>query len=105
MILDLIAKAKDLRNKDYILIKCNTCNFKKKVVANNLIKRLPSTFKLCKGDLKKLLSSLRKGACPYEYMDSMDKFDDTELPSIDRFYSKPQKKHISDKDYVHAKIV
>ena len=105
MILDLIAKAKDVHNKDYILIKCNTCNFKKKVVANNLIKRLPSTFKLCKGDLKKLLSSLRKGVCPYEYMDSMDKFDDTELPSIDRFYSKPQKKHISDKDYVHAKIV
>ena len=105
MILDLIAKAKDVHNKDYILIKCNTCNFKKKVVANNLIKRLPSTFKLCKGDLKKVLLSLRKGVCPYEYMDSMDKFDDTELPSIDRFYSKPQKKHISDKDYAHAKIV
>ena len=55
MILDLIAKAKDVRNKDYILIKCNTCNFKKKVIANNLIKRFPSTFKLGEGNLKKFL--------------------------------------------------
>ena len=105
MILDLIAKAKDVRNKDYILIKCNTCNFKKKVVANNLIKRLPSTFKLCTANLKKFLLSLRKGVYPYEYMDSMDKFDDTELPSIDKFYRSLQKKHISDKDYAHVKKV
>ena len=102
---DLIPKAKNVRNKDYILIKCNTCNFKKKVIANNLIKRFPSTVQSCKGNLKKFLLSLRKGVYPYEYMDSMDKFDDTELPSINKFYRSLQKKHISDKDYAHVKKV
>ena len=38
-------------------------------------------------------------------MDSMDRFDDTSLPSIDKFYSKLQVKHISEKDYKHAKKV
>ena len=38
------------------------------------------------------LLSLRKGVYPNEYMDSLDKFDETELPSIDKFYSKLQKK-------------
>ena len=51
------------------------------------------------------LLSLRKGVYPNEYMDSLDKFDETELPSIDKFYSKLQKKHINDKDYAHAKKV
>ena len=37
------------------------------------------------------------------YMNSMDKFDEIELPSIDKLYSKLQKKHISDKYYAHAK--
>ena len=102
---DIITKGKELKGKDYVLIKCNTCNFKKKVKANILINRFPSTFKLCKGNLKKFLLLLRKGVYPYEYMDSMDKFNETELPSIDKFYSKLQKKHISDKDYAHAKKV
>ena len=38
-------------------------------------------------------------------MNSMDRFDEIELPNIDKFYSKLQKKHISNKDYAHAKIV
>ena len=102
---DIITKAKKVKDKDYVLIKCNTCNFKKKLIANNLIKRFPSAFKLCKGNLKKFLLLLRKGVYPYEYMNSMDKFDEIELPSIDNFYSSLQKKHISDKDYAHAKKI
>ena len=38
-------------------------------------------------------------------MDSMDRFDETSLPSIDRFYSKLQEKDISENDYKHAKKV
>ena len=102
---DIITKGKELKGKDYVLIKCNTCDFKKRVKASNLIKIFPSTSKLCKGNLKKFLLSLRKGVYPYEYMDSLDKFDETELPSIDKFYSKLQKNHINDKDYAHAKKV
>ena len=48
---------------------------------------------------------LKSGVDPYEYMDSIDKFKETKLPSIDKFYSKLQNKHISDKDYGHAKKV
>ena len=82
---DIIAKVKELKGKVYILIKCNTCNFFKKVKANILINRFLSTFKLCKGNLKKFLLSSRKGVYPYEYIDSIDKFNETELPSIDNF--------------------
>ena len=38
-------------------------------------------------------------------MDSIDKFSERELPSIDKFYSMLQKKHICDKDYAHAEKV
>ena len=48
---------------------------------------------------------LKKGVYPYQYMDSMDRFDETTLPNIEKFYSKLQLKHISEKDYKHAKKV
>ena len=45
---------------------------------------------------------LRKGVYPYEYMDSWDKFNETELPPKKDFYSKLNLEDISDKDYEHA---
>ena len=48
---------------------------------------------------------LKTGIYPYKYIDSMDIFDETELPSIEKFYSNLQKKHISENDYKHAKKV
>ena len=47
----------------------------------------------------------KKGVYPYEYMDSMDRVDETTLPNIEKFYSKLQLKDISEKDYKHAKKV
>ena len=47
----------------------------------------------------------RKGVYPYEYVDSWDKFEETELPSKEAFYSKLYMKGISDKDYEHAQKV
>ena len=38
-------------------------------------------------------------------MDSMSKFDEKELPTVDNFYSKPNFSGISTKDYTHAKKV
>ena len=49
-----------------------------------LIKRFYNTYQL--SDKFKLL--LRKGVYPYEYMDSWDRFNETELPSNDKHYSK-----------------
>ena len=47
----------------------------------------------------------RKGVYPYEYMDSWEKFEETELPPKEAFYSKLNMKGISDKDYEHAQKV
>ena len=41
---------------------------------------------------------IRKGAYPYEYMNSWEKIDETSLPPKKAFY-------ISDKDYNHAQKV
>ena len=38
-------------------------------------------------------------------MDDWNKFDDTDLPSIDKFYSKLNLENISRKDYKHAQNV
>ena len=38
-------------------------------------------------------------------MHSMERFDETSLPCIDKFYSELQVKHISENDYKHAKKV
>ena len=48
---------------------------------------------------RKLL--IRKGIYPYEYMDSWDKFEETSLPSINRFYSNLNMSGVSDTDYEH----
>ena len=47
----------------------------------------------------------RKGVYPYEYMDSMERFDETELPLKENFYSSLSDESISDQDYQHAKQV
>ena len=45
---------------------------------------------------------IRKGVYPYEYMDSWDRFDETELPPIEKFYSSLSGSNISPEDYEHA---
>ena len=47
-------------------------------------------------------SLIRKGIYPYEYMDSWDKFKETSLPSMERFYSSLNMSGVSDGDYKHA---
>ena len=47
----------------------------------------------------------RKGVYPYDYMDSFSKFNDTELPQIEDFYSLLKGENISEDDYKHAKDV
>ena len=48
---------------------------------------------------------LRKVVYPYEYMDSFEKFDKSELPTKDQFYSTIKKEHVTDEDYEHALLV
>lgn len=48
---------------------------------------------------------LRKGIYPYEYMDSMSKYDETVLPPQECFYSSLKCEHISDDDYKQAQLI
>ena len=48
---------------------------------------------------------LRKGVYPYEYMDSFDKFQETELQSQQKFNSSFRNTKITNDDYKHAKNV
>ena len=45
---------------------------------------------------------IRKGIYPYEYMDSLDKFEETSLPPAKHFYSNLNLSGVSDGDYEHA---
>ena len=47
----------------------------------------------------------QKGVFPYEYMDDFSKLSVKSLPPKEAFYSQLNDKHISDKDYDHAKNV
>ena len=47
----------------------------------------------------------RKGVYPYDYMDSFSKFNDTELPDREEFYSLLNDNNISEDDYKHAQNV
>ena len=52
------------------------------------------------GDKFNLLA--RKGVYPYEYMDSLEKLEETTLPPKEAFYSRLNDGGISDEDYTHA---
>ena len=47
----------------------------------------------------------RKGIYPYEYMSSWDKFEESQLPSIEAFYSNLNMSNVSEGDYQHAQKV
>jgi hypothetical protein len=47
----------------------------------------------------------RKGVYPYEYMDSWTRFEETQLPPQEAFYSKLSDEHITPLDYQHAQRV
>lgn len=47
----------------------------------------------------------RKGIFPYEYISSLEKLNDKQLPDIKSFYSTLHDAGVSDKDYDHAKQV
>ena len=46
------------------------CNGTSAKSINDLIEKFPRMYKFCNGNLNKFVMLLRKGVCPYEYMDS-----------------------------------
>ena len=75
---------------------------------DNLIKNLPDeAFKYTKQEFEKEQFNLmkRKGIYPYDHMDSFDRFNETQLPEKQDFYSILNNEHISDEQYKHAQNV
>ena len=73
-------------------------------LANNLEKdQFHNVNKVC--SVKKRELMLKKGVFPYDYMDGLEKLDETELLEKEKFYSKLNDRDITDEEYEHAKNV
>ena len=103
---NIIIKIKYEQGKTYIFTICRTCSrFRRDQPLNNLKHKFPSTYKLSNNDINKFVLLLKKGIYPYQYMDSHDKFNETTLPPIQKFYSNIRSKNINNDEYKHAKKV
>ncbi|RWS23109.1 hypothetical protein B4U80_04804, partial [Leptotrombidium deliense] len=60
---------------------------------------------LKKLNLETKIEYLRKGVFPYKYIDSMEKYNETKLPSQESFYNDLSKTHITDEEYNYAQKV
>ena len=56
-------------------------------------------------EINKFILLLRKGVYPYEYMDDLEKFNETKLPEKEELYSNLYMEDITDADYMHGKSV
>ena len=76
----------ELKN-NRLIYKCKECKKEWKIPLNKLIEWFPSIYQFCEGDVNKFVISIRKGAFPYEYMDSWEKFNEASLTPKEAFYS------------------
>ena len=87
---------KELKNNK---LSYNCKEYRKKLKPiNGLIKKFPNTYKFCNNDINKFILLLRKGAYPYEYMDSWERFNEATLLNKNAFYSKLYLENITDED-------
>ena len=85
-----------------MIYKCKQCKEEWENPINELIKKFPSIYQFCDGNLNRFVLSLRKGVFPYEYMNSWERFNETSLTPKKAFYSELNLEDITDKDYAHA---
>ena len=73
----------------------------------NLVGNLqPDDFQNTKEIFKDNIELLtRKGVYPYDYVSSLEKLSETQLPTKEKFYSRLNDEDISDEDYQHAQNV
>ena len=89
-----------------LILKCFNCKtYDEKKFNKELIKRFAKTYEFCNKNLNKSILLLRKGVYPYEYMDNLEKFDETSLPNKESFYSNLNMENIDDIDYRHGNNV
>ena len=96
-----------IKTKDEkLILRCFCCkrNYEKDF-NKELIKRFANTYNFCDNDLNKFILLLRKGVYPYEYMDNLERFNETSLPNKESFYSSFNMENINDIDYRHGNNV
>ena len=72
---------------DKLIFRCFKCkkNYEKDF-NKELINSFANTYGFCNGDINKFVLLLRKGAYPFECMDSWKRFNETSLPDKKAFY-------------------
>ena len=83
--------------------RCKNCNLAESKCLSPSDKYLTEVKKYFEGE--ELNLTLRKGVYPYDYIDSFDKLNETQLPPKDAFFSKLNDKDINEENYQHAKNV
>ena len=61
--------------------------YKKVKTIESLKLKFPNTSQLSNGYINKFILLLKRGVYPYEYIDDWNKFNETEIPSIEDHYS------------------
>ena len=74
-------------------------------LVNNLARRGHEFFGFESYNCRQPELLIRKGIYPYEYMDSWGKFEETKLPSMEKFCSNLNMSRVSEEDYEHACFV
>ena len=89
-----------------LIFKCFNCkSYYEKDFNKELIKRFASAYEFCNKNLNKFVLLLRKGVYPYEYMDNLERFNETSLTNKESFYSNLNMENSEDIDYIHGNNV
>ena len=72
---------------------------------NELIKKIPNTYKIYNNGINKFILLLRKGVYPYQYMDSWERFDEISLHDETTCYRELYLKNIFDEDYIYSQKI
>ena len=82
-----------------LICKCINCDKNHRLhFDKESIKIFANIYEFCDRDIDKFILLLRKGAYPYEYMDSWERFNKTLLLSKRDFYSSLNMEEITDVD-------
>ena len=71
-----------------LICRCRECEEEWEKPIEGLIRKFPSVYQFCNGNLNKFFLLLWKGFYPYEDMDNWEKFDETTILPKETFYSK-----------------